>query len=116
MLNLTVEFLQEAHELKLDFSTRDGMNVLRYALKRVSQDADHPLSKDEAWRDSLKSCLGDEALDLNQLAEQKNQTLGGNVLPMGLGDFFFSPDDPLHPDFDDEDEERDDNAEEDDAI
>ncbi len=116
MLNLTVEFLQEAHELKLDFSTRDGMNVLRYALKRVSQDADHPLSKDEAWRDSLKSCLGDEALDLNQLAEQKNQTLGGNVIPMGLGDFFFSPDDPLHPDFEDEDEERDDNAEEDDAI
>ena len=38
MLNLTVEFLQEAHALKLDFSTRDGMNVLRYALKRIAAD------------------------------------------------------------------------------
>src|SRR3954468_13482390 len=43
MLNLTVEFLQSAHQLKLDFSTRDGINVLRYALKRMAQDADHPL-------------------------------------------------------------------------
>src|SRR5205823_6970147 len=38
MLNLTVEFLQGAHELKLDFSTRDGINVLRYAIKRLAQD------------------------------------------------------------------------------
>lgn len=40
MLNLTVEFLQQAHQLKLDFSTRDGINVLRYALKRVAADPD----------------------------------------------------------------------------
>jgi len=38
MLDLTVEFLQGAHDLKLDFSTRDGINVLRYAIKRLSQD------------------------------------------------------------------------------
>ena len=29
MLNLTVEFLQKSHQLKLDFSPRDGMNILR---------------------------------------------------------------------------------------
>ncbi len=51
MLNLTVEFLQQAHELKLDFSTRDGINVLRYALKRVASDPGHPLGKDAAWRE-----------------------------------------------------------------
>ena len=107
MLNLTVEFLQESHELKLDFSTRDGINVLRYALKRIAQDPDHPLSKDVAWQEALKQCLGDEALDLQSLADRKNQSLGGNVVPMGLGDFFFSPDDPLHPDYDDEDEDDD---------
>ena len=107
MLNLTVEFLQTSHGLKLDFSTRDGMNVLRYVLKRISQDPNHPLSKDEAWQESLKNCLGQEALDLNSLAEKKNQTLGGNVVGMGLGDFFFSPDDPLHPDFTDEDDDED---------
>lgn len=110
MLNLTVEFLQQSHELKLDFSTRDGINVLRYALKRIAQDSDHPLSKDAVWQDALKNCLGEEALDLSTLAQRKNQTLGGNIVPMGLGDFFFSPDDPLHPDF--SDDEFDDNDEE----
>jgi len=111
MLNLTVEFLQEAHALKLDFSTRDGINVLRYALKRIASDADHPLSKDEAWQEALVKCLGDDALDLKSLADRKSATLGGDTVPMGLGDFFFNPDDPLHPEFDDdelddEDDER----------
>ena len=102
MLNLTVEFLQEAHELKLDFSTRDGINVMRYALKRMAADPKHPLSRDTAWQESLEKCLGEEALDLRSLAEKKSQTLGGDVVPMGLGDFFFPPGDPLHPDFDDD--------------
>ena len=100
MLNLTVEFLQKSHELKLDFSTRDGLNVLRYALKRVSQDPDHPLSKDAAWQEALRRCLGEDATDLEGLSQRKSQTLGGNVVPMGLGDFFFNPNDPLHPDAD----------------
>lgn len=109
MLDLTVEFLQQSHELKLDFSTRDGINVLRYALKRIAGDSDHPLSKDSAWRESLESCLGNEALDLQRLAERKQQSLGGNMLPMGLGDFFFDPDNPLHPDYEeDEDDEEED--------
>jgi len=42
---------------------------------------------------------------LKSLAERKNQTLGGNAVPLGLGDFFFSPDDPLHPDYDEEDDD-----------
>src|SRR3954471_22390588 len=36
MLGMTVEFLQRAHELKLDFSPRDGLNLLRYAMKRLA--------------------------------------------------------------------------------
>ena len=42
LLDLTVEFLQEAHELKLDFSPRDGINLLRFAIKRMAQDPDAP--------------------------------------------------------------------------
>ena len=38
LLALTVEFFQQAHELKLDFSPRDGINLLRYAIKRMAQD------------------------------------------------------------------------------
>ena len=107
MLNLTVEFLQQSHEMKLDFSTRDGINVLRYAMKRLASEPGHPLSKDAAWRESLEMCLGDDALDLQALADRKSRSLGGNALPMGLGDFFFNPDDPLHPDADYDDEEDD---------
>ena len=106
MLNLTVEFLQNSHMLKLDFSTRDGINVLRYALKMVAADPTHPLAKDAAWRESLKACLGDDAMDLQSMAERKSQALGGNAVPMGLGDFFFDPNSPLHPDFEDEDEDE----------
>ncbi len=105
MLAMTVEFLQKAHELKLDFSVRDGINILRFAMKRIAQNPDHPLAHDAAWSESLQQCLGDEALDLDQLAHQRSQILGAQNLPLGFGDFFFSPDDPLHPDGEGYDEE-----------
>ncbi len=54
MLEMTVDFLQRAHELKLDFSPRDGINLLRFAMKRLAQDPDHPVSKDQAWREALE--------------------------------------------------------------
>lgn len=106
MLALTVEFLQGSHELKLDFSPRDGINLLRYAMKRLSQDKSHPVGKDEAWREALEQCLGEEALDLKSLAERRARTLGGDAVPLGLGDFFFASDDPLHPDLDDDDDDE----------
>jgi MoxR-like ATPase len=109
MLAMTVEFLQQSHALKLDFSTRDGINLLRYAIKRLQQQPDHPVGKDALWREALLRCLGEDALDLDALADRQRRTLGGDSLPIGLGDFFFSQDDPLHPDFeeleDDDDEE-----------
>ena len=98
LLALTVDFLQEAHALKLDFSPRDGIQLLRYAIKRAAQDPEHALAKDAAWREALEKVLGEEATDLETLAEQRRRAMGGQGLPMGLGDFFFSGDDPLHPD------------------
>ncbi|HND53303.1 MAG TPA: AAA family ATPase [Pirellulaceae bacterium] len=98
ILAMTVEFLQHAHELQLDYSPRDGLNVLRYAMKRLAQDASHPIGKDKVWQEALLACLGDEALDLESLAQRRSRTLGGDAVPLGLGDFFFSPGDPLHPD------------------
>ena len=67
-------------------------------MKRMAQESDHPLATDAAWREALEKCLGEEALDLERLSRERSQTLGGQALPMGFGDFFFSPDDPLHPD------------------
>lgn len=106
MLAMTVDFLQQSHALKLDFSPRDGINLLRFATKRLAQDPDHPMTKDDAWREALEACLGEDALDLESAAERRRKTLGGDAVPLGLGDFFFSPDDPLHPDRDEDDEDE----------
>ncbi len=97
MLVMTVNFLQNAHQLNLDFSVRDGLHVLQYALKRLAQDPTHPLAKDEAWREALIKVLGEEALDMDALARRRKRALGDQPLPQGLGDFFFEGDDPLHP-------------------
>jgi MoxR-like ATPase len=98
LLNMTVDFLQKAHQLDLDFSPRDGLHILQYAIKRLSQESDHPLAKDKAWLESVEKVLGEEALDLENLAKNKRRALGAEKLPMGLGDFFFNEDNPLHPD------------------
>jgi len=97
MLALTVEFLQEAHQLSLEYSLRDGIHLLQYALKRRAQDPAHPLSVDAAWRESLIKVLGEEALDLPMQSRRRKRALGDQALPQGLGDFFFGSDDPLHP-------------------
>ncbi len=121
LLALTVEFLQQAHELKLDFSPRDGINLLRFAIKRMAQDPDHPLARDDAWHEALMCVLGDDAADLDELARRRRRALGGQHSPMGLGDLFFDPGDPMHPDADetgdedDEDEDKDEDEDEDDG-
>ena len=106
ILDLTVDFLQQAHELRLDFSPRDGINILRYAIKRLAQDPKHPLGEDTVWREAVELCLGDDALDLEAMSQQRRRSLGGEVTPMGLGDFFLPPDDPLHPDAPDGEEDE----------
>ena len=105
MLAMTVEFLQESHRLKLDFSPRDGINLLRYALKRMIQDPSHPVNRDASWQEALEKCLGEDATDLASLAQRRSRTLGGDAVPLGLADLFFDPDDPMHPDRDDEEED-----------
>ena len=108
LLALTVDFLQSAHDLKLEFSPRDGINLLRFAIKRMAQDPEHPLARDAAWKEALLCVLGEEAADLEDLARRKRRAMGGQHAPMGLGDLFFDPGDPLHPDADDDDDEDED--------
>ncbi len=100
LMQMTVDFLQKSHQLDLDFSPRDGLHILQYAMKRLSQDHTHPLSKDAVWQEAVSRVLGEDALDLDGLASRKNRALGSDRLPMGLGDFFFEDDSPLHPDRD----------------
>ena len=56
----------------------------------------------------MRNASATTPLDLQQLAERKARTLGGDAVPMGLGDFFFNPDDPLHPDAEDDEDDEDD--------
>lgn len=98
LLTITVNFLQDAHRLDLDFSVRDGIHMLQYAIKRLAQDPQHPLSKDAAWQEALIGVLGEEAQDLSALSRKRARTLGDQPASRGLGDFFFEEDDPLHPD------------------
>ncbi len=98
ILAMTVDFLHRAHDLNLDFSPRDGIQIVRYALKRLSQNPDHPLSRDQAWRESVEKVLGDDALDLERLADRKKAAFGDEPTAFGLGDFFFGEEDPLNPD------------------
>ena len=98
LLEMTVNFLQRSHQLDLDFSPRDGLHILQYAMKRLVQDKDHPIAKDKIWQESIQKVLGEDALDLDEMAEKKNRALGQTQLPQGLGDFFFDEDSPIHPD------------------
>jgi MoxR-like ATPase len=98
ILSMTVDFLNRSHQLDLDFSPRDGIHIVRYALKRLSQDPEHPLSKDKVWFEAVERVLGEEALDLDKMAENRKQAFGDEAAPLGLGDFFFGEGDPLHPD------------------
>jgi MoxR-like ATPase len=107
LLALTVEFLQKAHALKLDFSPRDGINLLRFAIKRMAQDPDHPLGQDDAWREALLAVLGEEAADLDAMARRKRSAMGGQHGPLGLAELFFDPDDPLNPEAESGEEEED---------
>jgi MoxR-like ATPase len=104
LLSLTVEFLQRSHDLRLDFSPRDGMHILQYSLKRLAQRPDHPLGKDALWREALVKVLGEESLDLDTLAEARRRSLGDQMMPTGMGDFFFDEDDPLNPDGEEEED------------
>jgi hypothetical protein len=98
LLALTVQFLQEAHQLNLEFSVRDGLHILQYAIKRMAIDPSHPLARDQVWREAVLKVLNEEALDLQNLSRRRARVLGTQALPQGLGDFFFESDDPLHPD------------------
>ena len=102
LLEVTVDFLQRAHGLDLEFSPRDGIQILRYALKLLAQDSDHPIAADVAWREALERVLGAESLDLDALASERDRSLGEVLPSMDLQDFFFDGDDPLPPGREDE--------------
>jgi hypothetical protein len=45
-----VEFLQTAHEANERYSVRDGINIARYALKRLTESGERLISMDQKKR------------------------------------------------------------------
>jgi hypothetical protein len=95
VLDICVDFLQRAHGLDLPYSVRDGINAIRYTLKKKQAD---PSGKTGAlFEGSITQILGGEALDLDALAAKRKQS-GAHLPTMSLGDYFFPDDDDLNPD------------------
>lgn len=97
ILGIAVGFLQDAHQLNLNYSLRDGLHLIQYAVKRLAQDPAHPVALDRIWQEALLKVLGAESLDLEELSKRRARAMGDQALPKGFGDFFFGEDDPLHP-------------------
>jgi MoxR-like ATPase len=99
ILGMCVDYLQQAHELDLPYSLRDGINAIRYTLKqkKASGEAD----TQALFTQALRQILGAEALDLDALAA-KRQASGQHIPNMNLGDFFFPDNDELNPDNDED--------------
>ncbi|NLD93064.1 MAG: AAA family ATPase [Fibrobacter sp.] len=100
-LELCVDYLQKAHSLDLPYSVRDGINALRYTAKL--KHADPSLDTSDIFKKTIVQILGDEALDLDSLAA-KRQSSGEHIPSMNLGDFFFSEDNDLNPDYNEDDD------------
>ncbi len=93
LLLLTVDFLQRAHSLDLEHSPRDGIHIIRYALKRLAQaeSGPHPLSADAAWHEAVQGVLGEDATDLDRVAAERQRALQSSTTGGGLSleDLFF---------------------------
>ena len=99
LLALTVGFLQEAHGHNLDYSTRDGINIMRYALK-LNHARDTKL--EDAFHQAIKQILGDGAENFEERA-------AGLFFPKDVKDLsqFMTTDDDLDDEDDDDDAEGD---------
>ena len=95
ILGLCVSYLQEAHGLDLPYSVRDGINIIRYALKL--KECDKGARVEELFEKAVRQILGDDSMDLAKLAKARKKA-GMDIPSMTLGDFFFSGEDDLNPD------------------
>ena len=98
-LDLCVDFLQKSHGLDLPYSIRDGINAIRYTLKRKATSPQSDTA--HLFTDALRQILGEDALDLEKQALKRQQS-GEHLPSMQLGDFFFADDEELNPDADEE--------------
>jgi MoxR-like ATPase len=62
IVNYVISFLQRAHANNENYTIRDGINIARYAAKRISSLKIPPSERDGLLREAILMTLGDEAL------------------------------------------------------
>jgi MoxR-like ATPase len=62
ILAYVVAFLQRAHGRQENYTIRDGINIARYAAKRVARLKISTVEQEAVIRESIRMTLGDEAL------------------------------------------------------
>jgi Mg-chelatase subunit ChlI len=87
LLDLTVNFLQEAHRYNLNYSTRDGINIMRYSLKLRHAEG---LSVEQAFPRAVEQVLGEGA-------DRFEERAAGLLFPSNLKDLsqFMTRDEDL---------------------
>lgn len=63
IMDYVVMFLQRAHASHENYTIRDGINIARYAAKRIKSLPNLELNKDNLLREAILMTLGDEALN-----------------------------------------------------
>jgi len=62
ILDYVVNFLQRAHSSNENYTVRDGINIARYAAKRLKSFGDNKVNIDNLLQQAIVMTLGDEAL------------------------------------------------------
>ena len=62
IIDYVVSFLQRAHTNQESYTIRDGINIARYAAKRIKSLENHQISHANLLREAVLMTLGDEAL------------------------------------------------------
>lgn len=62
ILEYVISFLQKAHARNENYTVRDGINIARYAAKRVKALSHHKIDKENLMRQAVIMTLGDSAL------------------------------------------------------
>jgi hypothetical protein len=119
LLNYTVDFLQKSHEVDMDCSTRDGIHILRYSLKRLS--LDKRLAPRKVWEDAVRHVLGFYPKEIEEMAKKK-QISKQEKMFSDFSDFFMNsehfsqdpsstpdtfPEPPFDDGYDDDDDDSD---------
>ncbi|MBN1422822.1 MAG: MoxR family ATPase [Planctomycetes bacterium] len=100
LLSMTVDFLQEGHRRDMSHSSRDGINIVRYALKRMR--AEPGLGAEDAFREAATRVLGADAFE-----QQKGERRRRSLTLRELSEFFLSEDDLRQDEEEEETKEED---------